>query len=144
MIVVVDASVAAMWYLPQAYSEQAVGLLGSGHDLVAPELMRLEVGNALLRGLRRKELTGEEATRVVRSLLPEAVRLLPTSADQAEASFEIAIVHGGSIYDAVYIALAQSLDAPISTNDFELAATARSSGVRAAIIADGLEALGSR
>ena len=139
MIVVVDASVAVMWYLPQAHSEQAIGLLGSGHDLVAPELLGLELGSAMLRALRRGELTREETTDVIHSLLPEAVRLLPGRAGQVEAPLNIAIEHGGSIYDAVYIALARSLDAPISTNDIELAATAEKSGVRAALIEQGLE-----
>ena len=35
MTAVVDDSVAVMRYLPQSHSEQAIGLLGSGHDLVA-------------------------------------------------------------------------------------------------------------
>ncbi len=137
MIVVVDASVATMWYLPQTNSEQAIGLLGSGHDLVAPDLIRIEVGNALLRGLRRKELHPEETMKAIRSLLPEAVRLLPTSAEQVEASLEIAVEHGGAVYDAIYIALARTLDAPISTNDMELAATARKANVQTSLIADG-------
>ena len=141
MIVVVDASVATMWYLPQAYSEQAIDLLGSGHDLVAPNLIRIEVGNALLRGLRRNELNPEETMKAIRSLLPEAVRLLPTSAEQVEASLEIAVEHGGSIHDAIYISLARSLDAPISTNDMEMAATARKAEVQVSLIADGVPAL---
>ena len=139
MTVVVDASVAVMWYLPHAHGERAIDLLGSGHDLVAPELLALEVSGALLRALRRGELSGEEATEVIHSLLPEAVRLLPNRAGPAEAPLQIAIEHGGSIYDAVYIALARSLDAPISTNDTEMAVTAERSGVRAALIAQGFE-----
>ncbi len=141
MIVVVDASVATMWYLPQTNSEQAIGLLGSSHDLVAPNLIRIEVGSALLRGLRRNELTREETMKAIRSLLPEAVRLLSTSAEQVEASLEIAVEHGGSIYDAIYIALARSLDAPISTNDVDMAATARKAEVQASLIAAGVPAL---
>ena len=79
--------------------------------------------------------------KAIRSLLPEAVRLLPASAEQVEASLEIAVEHGGSIYDAVYIALARTLDAPISTNDMEMAATARKAEVQASPIADGVPAL---
>jgi predicted nucleic acid-binding protein len=135
MIVVVDASVAAMWYLPQRYSERAVSLLGSGHDLVAPDLLRLEVGSALLRAVRRKELTRGEAGEVIRSLLPEAVRFLPPG-EEVAAPFEIAERHGGSIYDAVYIALARALRAPISTDDAELARTARKAGVTAVLVKD--------
>ncbi len=86
-------------------------------------------------------MSGEETTEVIHSLLPDAVRLLPSRAGQVEAPLEIAIEHGGSIYDAVYIALARTLDAPISTNDTEMAATAEKSGVRATLIAQGFEPL---
>ena len=137
MIIVVDASVAAMWYLPQTFSGKAIGLLGSGHDLVAPELMRLEVGSALLRAMRRKELTREESVEVIVSLLPEAVRFMPASNEQDAASLKLAIEHGGSIYDAVYIALARSLDAPIATNDGEMTVIARKAEVRASLIGEG-------
>jgi predicted nucleic acid-binding protein len=135
MIVVVDASVAAMWYLPERHSDRAVGLLGSGHDLVAPVLLRLEVGSALLRAVRRKELTRGEAHQVIRSLLPEAVRFLPLD-EEVTAPFEIAERYGGSIYDAVYIALARALRAPISTDDAQLARTARKAGITAVLVKD--------
>ena len=79
--------------------------------------------------------------KAIRALLPEAVRLLPTSAEQVEASLAIAVEHGGSIYDAIYVALARTLDAPISTNDKEMAATAWKAGIQASLIADGVSAL---
>ncbi len=139
MIIVVDASVAALWYLPQQHSDAAVELLGSHHELVAPDLLRLEVGSVLLRACRRREVTRDEAVAVFGALLPGAVRLLP-DAELADAAFEIAEAHGGSVYDAVYVALAQSLAAPIATNDGQMAATAQRAKVRAGMIERGLAA----
>ncbi|OHC81211.1 MAG: hypothetical protein A3G73_01560 [Rhodospirillales bacterium RIFCSPLOWO2_12_FULL_67_15] len=58
MIVVVDASVAAMWFLPEPHSESAALLLDAKCELIAPDLMRLEVANALAQAARagRSEL----------------------------------------------------------------------------------------
>lgn len=140
MIVVVDASVAAMWYLPQAHSEHAMALLASDHDLVAPELLRLEVGSVLLRAVRRRAMTRAEAREAVGAMLPEGVRLVPV-ADGSVRALDVAAEFGGSIYDAVYVALARDLGAPISTSDAQLVSTARKAGVPAALIRHGVPAL---
>jgi predicted nucleic acid-binding protein len=48
-MIVVDASVAALWFLPQALSDQAGELLSSAEELVGPPLLRLEVESAVPR-----------------------------------------------------------------------------------------------
>ena len=137
MIVVVDASVATMWFVPERHTDRAALLLAPEYQFVAPGLIRLEIGSALLKAMRRGAVTPEDSEEALRMLLPAAVRRL-ASEDHVEAAFDIAQRHGGSIYDAIYIALARSLDAPISTNDMEMAATARKAGVQAPLIADGV------
>jgi predicted nucleic acid-binding protein len=44
---VVDASVAAKWLVPEALSDAAVGLLNPDNELVVPDLFWAEVGNTL-------------------------------------------------------------------------------------------------
>jgi predicted nucleic acid-binding protein len=127
-MIVVDASVAALWFLPQALSDRAGELLSSDEELVGPPLLRLEVGSALLRAVRRKEISPDEAHRAMVGMLPAAVRLT-SGAEDSEEPFLIAEEFGGSIYDAVYVALARRLQAPLSTNDRELAKVAQSAGV---------------
>jgi hypothetical protein len=136
MIVVVDASVAVQWFLPQRFSMEAKGLLLSSHELVAPEVMPLEVGSALLRAVRRHELAADRARHIVESLLPGAIRIV-VGARGTRHPFDIAERFGGTIYDAVYIALADSLNAPLATSDVELAQTAARIGVRVATGATG-------
>lgn len=136
MIVVVDASVAAMWFLPEQYSENAARLLIPEYDLVAPDLIHLEVGGVLLKAVRRDEVPFMDSAEALSALLPAAIRTLP-SADHVETAFEIARDHGGSIYDAIYIALAHTLAAPLITADKRLAAIAGKAQVRANLIAAG-------
>ncbi len=137
---IVDASVATMWFVPEQHSDRAALLLAPEYQLVAPDLIRLEVGSALLKAIRRNEVTLEDGEEALGTLLPAAVRML-RSEDHIETGFDIAHRLGGSIYDAIYLALARTLDAPISTNDVEMAATARKAEVQASLIADGVPAL---
>ncbi len=51
-MIVVDASVAAKWFLPEAGSAEAVALQEGPHQLAAPELIRLEVCAAITRRVR--------------------------------------------------------------------------------------------
>ena len=62
--VVVDAGVATMWFVPERHSDRAAPLLAPEYQLVAPDLIRIEVGSAVLKAIRRDEMTledGEEA-----------------------------------------------------------------------------------
>ena len=135
MIVTVDASVAAMWFVPQKHSDRASLYLASDYQLVAPDLILLEIGSVLLKAVGRKELTAAESRDVLRSLLPGALRIV-TAAEHAETAFGIAQRFGGSIYDAVYIAVARALDIPVLTNDRGLARVAERAKVRALLVGD--------
>ena len=53
----VDASVALKWFVPEADSETAVALL-TDNQLSAPDLILVEVGNALWKAFRRGALDG--------------------------------------------------------------------------------------
>lgn len=134
-MIVVDASVAAKWFLPEARAEAASALLATDYVLVAPDLIRLEVAGVFLRALRRGELSATDAEEADRTLC-DALRLVPAT-DVLDAAFEIAGRHGGALYDAVYVAVARSLEAEVATDDEGLAEVARRAGVGVATIADG-------
>ena len=57
--------------------------------------------------------------------------------EDGEDAFDIVRLYCGTIYDALYLALARRLEAPVITNDEELADVARKAKVRALMIADG-------
>lgn len=61
MSIVVDASVALKWFLPEPDSAKAEELLGSHDILVAPTLIVSEVCNAVWKRLRRGETTAQHA-----------------------------------------------------------------------------------
>ena len=71
MPLVVDASIAVKWVLPEPDSERARALILRG-DLTAPDLLRLEVANALWKQARRGAITPERA----RSRSMEGLRTL--------------------------------------------------------------------
>jgi len=137
MMLVVDASVAAMWYLPEAHTPTAMRLVGSDYDLVAPDVLAMEVASAILKALRRKLITSEQADEAIELLLTAPVRLLP-SAKHVEPAFTNARRYGGSLYDSVYLDLAHTLQCPVVTNDHSLAQVAKKTGVRGILISAGL------
>lgn len=56
MILVVDAGVATMWFVPRNHSANAMLLLAQEFELVAPALIRIEIASALLKASRRKDI----------------------------------------------------------------------------------------
>jgi predicted nucleic acid-binding protein len=130
---VVDASVAICWYLPQPLSGAAAEILRAPEPLVAPGLLQLELASVLLRAVRRGELTAREATLVTEELLPQALGLVPAWPPVGSV-LELATLHGGSVYDAVYVATALGLQAGLVTAHPQQAAIARAAGVEARLL----------
>jgi predicted nucleic acid-binding protein len=105
MKLVVDASVAAKWLVVEALSAEALALLESGNELVAPELFWAEVGNILWKKARAGDLTDTEAIKRFDSLRSMQIRTVPNSLVGREA-VELALATGRTVYDAVYLAIA--------------------------------------
>jgi predicted nucleic acid-binding protein len=136
--VVVDASVAVKWFLPEEGSEQAESLLGGKFRLIAPDLLWTEVANVLWKIARRGSMTADEAQQMLRDasampieiaeslpLLPEALRIA-TAADR-------------SVYDSLYVALAAREKASMVTADRKLVnALADTEWARRVVPIDGM------
>jgi len=60
-MIVVDASVIAKWFLPEAGTEEAMALIEGPLPLIAPSLIRLEVYSAITRRYRMGEIHKDEA-----------------------------------------------------------------------------------
>ena len=117
MIAVLDSSVAVKWYAAEEGSEQAAALIGS--PLAAPDLIRLEVGHALWRKVRRGEMRREQADAALPHLTA-ALALLPAD-PLTEQALEMAFEAGHPVYDCVFLAAARLLGVPLLTADRELA-----------------------
>lgn len=116
---VIDASAAAKWYFPEEHSDSARSLLSSGHDLHAPDFLLVEVSNVLWKRCRRGEITPNGAAKIRKALAAAGLRLFP-AVELVEPASEIALQAGCTVYDALYVALAITLDARLVTADRRL------------------------
>lgn len=116
---VVDASVAVKWVLPEDHSEAAQRLLESGNLLAAPAHWLAEALNAVGAACLRREITEQEAHE--RSLALADAPIATVSLHQlAAAAMVIGLRLGITIYDALYLALAERDDATLITDDRRL------------------------
>jgi predicted nucleic acid-binding protein len=122
--VVVDASVALKWVLEEDGTDEALALWdrwqAAGERVVAPPIFRAEVANALRQVVRRGLATTREAADLLETLLEtvaveEPPPLYGRSLEMAHA-FDL-----GSVYDALYLALAESEGCEVWTADRRLA-----------------------
>jgi predicted nucleic acid-binding protein len=128
MTVVVDASLAAAWLLPEKDSDAAEAVITAltGRSPV-PSLFWHEARNILIMAERRGRIVaGEPAAAMAR------LRRLPledAGAASDGAVLALALTHGLTAYDAAYLALAQERRLPLATLDKKLAQAARQEGV---------------
>ena len=129
MSLVVDASVAAKWVLPEPNSSQAERLRQSGEALIAPTLVLAEIGNAVWKRAIRGELTAADAESAVRLAAVLFSSLLPME-QFAKRATALAIGLRHPIYDCFYLALAEREDATLVTADARLIVAAKKARVR--------------
>lgn len=113
---VVDASVAVKWYFPEIHSDQAATLLVPDNTLWAPDLIFAEVGNVCWKRLQRQELDPDQASAVVQDFLASPLRI-ESHARLLNHAWAIAVEHGRSVYDSLYLALAHQINALLVTAD---------------------------
>jgi predicted nucleic acid-binding protein len=116
---VIDASVALQWYLPEAYSEVSRKLLDTPARLMVPGLFYAEFGNALWKRWRREELDRQEIDLTIQALGRVPFEVFPTR-DLSAHAVEIALDHGCTVHDGVYLALAVLEGARMITADRKL------------------------
>ena len=126
---VVDASVAVKWFVPEELSGEARDVLADGWTLMAPDLLWVELGNALWKKHRRRELDERTARRILRDF--SRVPLEFHGAEQwAGAALALAMQHGITVYDGLYLALAAGHGCRLVTADRRLHQACREGGLR--------------
>jgi predicted nucleic acid-binding protein len=114
MKVVIDASVALKWVVPEDGSDAAREL--RKFELIAPNIWLAEVANALWRHVLRRELEPERAEGLLRELTVAPVLTTPLEAD-IQIALRLANELSHPIYDCIYLALAQRERTHVITAD---------------------------
>lgn len=124
---VLDASVAAKWFLPRAGEplvDEALSLLRRYADglvqFLVPDLFWAEFANVLWKAVRQGRWTRSAAEAALAGMRR---RNLPTapSLELVDEAFAIATVFERSVYDSLYVALAIRSRAQLITADERLA-----------------------
>jgi predicted nucleic acid-binding protein len=122
-LLIVDASVAVKWYVPEQNYERALELEAALRDgkvaLSAPDLILAEVGNAIAKKVAAKEVTEQEAARMLH-LLVESPVLRIDSARLGLHALSVAQRAGISFHDALYVSAAEAAGTKVVTADDEL------------------------
>jgi predicted nucleic acid-binding protein len=126
---VVDASVAVKWVLPEPDSDQAVALRTEEPDVIAPSLVVAEIGNALWKSALRKDLSRPEALDALRIATAHFNRLVGLE-DLAADAMALAIDGRQPIYDCFYLALARRENAALVTADEAMIAAAKKAKIK--------------
>ena len=120
MLYVIDAGVVVKWFIPEADSNIAHQLLErylQGVDTpVAPDLLIAECGNVFWRRYRQGDITPDEATESLADLLALQVPLVPATS-LVPSALQLALQHQRTVYDALYLALAQERNCVLITAD---------------------------
>lgn len=118
---VIDASIAVKWFLPEEGSDAAIlirkGFVDGDYRLIAPDLMLSEFTNVLWK---RREFVDEAAgLDMLRDLLALGIALVPTEPIITRA-YRLAQERSRTVYDAIYLALAESRGCDMVTADSRL------------------------
>jgi predicted nucleic acid-binding protein len=126
-ILVVDASVAAKWVLDEPGRDAAVQLIVRQNqmqvELIAPDLILLELSNMISKRERRKLLTTVQAEHAFHFMVQSSPRLA-RSQPLIPSALELSRQHQLSFWDSVYLALALERGCSLITADHRLYAAA--------------------
>ncbi|UWU16874.1 type II toxin-antitoxin system VapC family toxin (plasmid) [Rhizobium sullae] len=129
MSFILDASIAAAWFLPDEQHEATDQLMSNLRSTVGfvPSLFWFETRNLFLMAERRGRLRRGEALLVMTQLRALSIEDAGSGGDGRV--LELANRHSLSGYDASYLALALAQGISLATADRKMAAAARIEGV---------------
>ena len=128
MIGVVDASALIRLFfpdgpLPDNFAEFMCSVERGVNRAIAPELLVAEATNVINKKRKLREVTGSESVQLLSDLLAVPIRLFPHRPIISRA-FEMAQEHNLTVYDTLYLALAEEHGAVIFSADDQLVGVA--------------------
>lgn len=120
---VLDASVAAKWFLPakeEPFSIEALGLyeryLHDEIDFIIPDIFWAEIGSIFWKAIRLGRLQKDPAEAALAELMQCELTSYPSTMLLRKA-FEISTTFNRSFYDSLYVSLAAESNVPLLTAD---------------------------
>lgn len=124
---VIHASVAVKWCLPSRdeplvpQAEQLLNLYTRGDaEFLVPDLFWPELANALWKGVWKQKIDAERAERALAKVKELDIQTI-RSLEFVLKALPLAVSHGRTVYDSLYVALASYANADLITADERLA-----------------------
>lgn len=134
-LLVLDASVAIKWYVPEDDSDKADSLLDGRVLFFAPDLFFVEVAGALIRQHREyAQLSEQDVRRAIDNVLRVGVETIP-SASLVSHAVGLSLQMHHPVRDCFYLALAERWESVMVTADQQLLEKARRAGLEKYVIA---------
>lgn len=118
---VIDASLAAMWVIPEPFSSKALSLVQrfdrEKTTLIAPSLILTEITNALYKRVVRGEMDLPRALEGFNIILEFDIEIYEEAGLHARAMELSYRLNRPSTYDCHYLALAEMRQCPLWTGD---------------------------
>lgn len=124
--IIADTSIFIAVALNEPEKEIIISLT-EGHDLVAPEVLPFEIGNALTAMVKRRTLSANEAV-----LAWDVIQHIPVDLRRINiaAALKIAMQHNTYAYDAYFLECAFSQRSPLLTLDRQMTEIAGKIGIQ--------------
>ncbi|WP_448208651.1 type II toxin-antitoxin system VapC family toxin [Azospirillum sp. sgz302134] len=115
MTLIVDASVAIQWFVPERFSAFA-HLLLRPRTLYAPDFILVELENVFWKKHRRGEIAPADIDEAMAEMTSGVVTLLP-SRDLLPRARALAQALDHPVYDCLYLATAEAINGRVVTAD---------------------------
>lgn len=128
--VILDASITIDWLLEDEQDPRSLAVQSHVHreGAIVPRHWHFEVANALLFAERRGRLQPGQAKPEIRML--NSLTIILDDSPDVERSFDLAVAHGLTLYDAIYLELALRTRLPLASLDGDLVRAALDSDVK--------------
>lgn len=147
-MIVVDASLAVKWFLPEPGAEAAAALLLEQDEIVGPDMLAVEVHATLVRGANMVKSNRPEAETAIRRfqamIESGEVTLMRSLPKQIERAANLAISLGHPLKDCIYLALAMEMGCELVTCDARFAEKAKGVWDKVRVLGEGEAEQGSR
>ena len=113
---VIDANIAAKWYLPEADSQLAEQLFATKAEFHAPNFLAIEFANIYGKHSVAGR-TSMDAWHAASSQLKKSILYWHSDDPLLDHALELAVTHKHPIFDCIYLALAVQIDGIVVTAD---------------------------